>query len=190
MLSPPLAIGPQRKTILATAVALHHLAATIVATHRDNSATARCGEDAGRILAASNPASPRRWHRCGSRDQNRVARLVHRDGSRGVRHPTGRCPLAEMLQNEMPPMIETDDRPRRSSLKNQATAKPIAAASKSLGMSTTTPVLTASGVALNEMPAPSLPCCRQSPYARPPSFRAALSFSKVLTCWQMASRLG
>lgn len=182
MLSPPLAIGPQRKTILATAVALHHLAATIVATHRDNSATARCGEDAGRILAASNPASPRRWHRCGSRDQNQVARLVHRDGSRGVRHPTGRCPLAEMLQNEMPPMIETDDRPRRSSLKNQATAKPIAAASKSLGMSTTTPVLTASGVALNEMPAPSLPCCRQSPYARPPSFRAALSFSKVLTC--------
>lgn len=182
MLSPPLAIGPQRKTILATAVALHHLAATIVATHRDNSATARCGEDAGRILAASNPASPRRWHRCGSRDQNRVARLVHRDGSRGVRHPTGRCPLAEMLQNEMPPMIETDDRPRRSSLKNQATAKPIAAASKSLGMRTTTPVLTASGVALNEMPAPSLPCCRQSPYARPPSFRVALSFSKVLTC--------
>lgn len=182
MLSPPLAIGPQRKTILATAVALHHLAATIVATHRDNSATARCGEDEGRILAASNPASPRRWHRCGSRDQNQVARLVHRDGSRGVRHPTGRCPLAEMLQNEMPPMIETDDRPRRSSLKNQATAKPIAAASKSLGMSTTTPVLTASGVALNETPAPSLPCCRQSPYARPPSFRAALSFSKVLTC--------
>lgn len=94
MLSPPLAIGPQRKTILATAVALHHLAATIVATHRDNSATARCGEDAGRILAASNSASPRRWHRCGSRDQNQVARLVHRDGSRGVRHPTGRCPLA------------------------------------------------------------------------------------------------
>lgn len=182
MLSPPLAIGPQRKTILATAVALHHLAATIVTTHRDNSATARCGEDAGRILAASNPASPRRWHRCGSRDQNQVARLVHRDGSRGVRHPTGRCSLAEMLQNEMPPMIETDDRPRRSSLKNQATAKPIAAASKSLGMSTTTPVLTAPGVALNEMPAPSLPCCRQSPYARPPSFRAALSFSKVLTC--------
>lgn len=182
MLSPPLSIGPQRKTILATAVALHHLAATIVATYRDNSATARCGEDAGRILAASNPASPRRWHRCGSRDQNQVARLVHRDGSRGVRHPTGRCPLAEMLQNEMPPMIETDDRPRRSSLKNQATAKPIAAASKSLGMSTTTPVLTASGVALSEMPAPSLPCCRQSPYARPPSFRAALSFSKVLTC--------
>lgn len=182
MLSPPLAIGPQRKTILATAVALHHLAATIVATHRDNSATARCGEDAGRILAASNPASPRRWHRCGSRDQNQVARLVHRDGSRGVRHPTGSCPLAEMLQNEMPPMIETDDRPKRSSLKNQATARPIAAASKSLGMSTTTPVLTAPGVALNEMPAPSLPCCRQSPYARPPSFRAALSFSKVLTC--------
>ncbi len=182
MLSPPLAIGPQRKTILATAVALHHLAATIVATHRDNSATARCGEDAGRILAASNPASPRRWHRCGSRDQNQVARLVHRDGSRGVRHPTGRCPLAEMLKNEMPPMIETDDRSRRSSLKNQATARPIAAASKSLGMSTTTPVLTASGVALNEMPAPSLPCCRQSPYARPPSFRAALSFSKVLAC--------
>lgn len=155
MLSPPLAIGPQRKTIIATAVALHHLAATIVATHRDNSATARCGEDAGRILAASNPASPRRWHRCGSRDQNQVARLVHRDGSRGVRHPTGRCPLAEMLQNEMPPMIETDDRPRRSSLKNQATARPIAVASKSLGMSTTTPVLTAPGVALNEMPAPT-----------------------------------
>lgn len=68
---------------------------------------------------------------------------------------------------------------RRSS---QATARPIAVASKSLGMSTTTPVLTAPGVALNEMPAPSLPCCRQSPYARPPSFRAALSFSKVLTC--------
>lgn len=182
MLSPPLAAGPQRKTILATAVALHHLAATIAATHRDNSATARCGEDAGRILAASNPALPRRWHRYGSRDQNQVARLVHRDGRRGVRHPTGRCPLAEMLQNEMPPMIETDDRPSRSSLKNQATARPITAASKSLGMSTTTPVLTAPGVALNEMPAPSLPCCRQSPYARPPSFRAALSFSKVLTC--------
>ena len=30
--------------------------------------------------------------------------------------------------------------------------------------------------------APSLPCCRQSPCARPPSFRVALSFSKVLTC--------
>ena len=60
-----------------------------------------------------------------------------------------------MLQNVMPPMIDTELRPRKLSLKKYATPKPRAAATTSLGISTTMPVLMAPGVDLKLMPAPT-----------------------------------
>lgn len=56
------------------------------------------------------------------------------------------------MQNVMPPMIDTELRPRKLSLKKYATPKPRAAAITSLGISTTMPVLIAPGVDLKLMP--------------------------------------
>ena len=81
-------------------------------------------------------------------------------------------------------MMETELRPKKLSLKKYATPRPSAAATTSLGISTTMPVLMAPGVDLKLMPAPTNSKIAATMVLEPPRQAAVKKPPTSKTCGQ------